>query len=77
MKFEIDQEILAKAGQCTKGHRCLSGRPEDLCEATLQLTGRQNFICNSPDPCFYKEPFGSSFFCACAVRRAIHRKYGK
>ncbi len=77
MKLQIDKEVLEQADRCTKGHRCLSGRHEDLCEAQMQLVGDQHFICKDPDPCIYKEPFGGGFFCACAVRRAIFKKYRK
>lgn len=77
MKLEIDQEVLAKADQCTKNFRCCSGAPEDLCEAELILTGEQFFVCKSPDICAYKLPFGTGFFCTCPVRRAIYDKYGQ
>jgi len=77
MNFEIDQDILNQADQCIKNHRCLSGNPDDLCEAEMQLFGEQHFLCKSLDICSYKLPFGSSFFCTCLVRRAIYDKYGK
>jgi len=77
MKLQIDKEVLEQAGQCTKEHRCLSGKPEHLCEAEMQLIGDQHFICKDSNPCFYKEPFGGGFFCTCAVRRAIYKKYRK
>jgi hypothetical protein len=77
MKLEIDQEILDLSDRCTKDRRCLSGRPEDLCEAEMKLFGDQHFICKNRDICSYKLPFGSSFFCTCPVRRAIYDQYGK
>lgn len=77
MKLEINQKIFDQADRCEKGHRCLSGRTEDLCEAEIQLFGDQRFLCKTPEDCAYKAPFGNSYFCLCPVRRAIYDKYGR
>jgi len=77
MKFDIDQEVLDQADQCTKNHRCCSENPEDLCEAEVQFIGEQRFVCKNQGICSYKLSFGSSFFCMCPVRRAIYDQYGK
>jgi hypothetical protein len=74
MEIKIAREVLELASRCGHAHRCLTGA---LCEVEVPLIGPERFICHGGEPCAYKFPFGSSFFCTCPVRRAIYDKYGK
>jgi hypothetical protein len=74
MELKIASEILKLADRCSRGHRCLAG---DLSEPQAQLVGAKRFICHDGEPCAYKFPFGSNFFCTCPVRRAVYDTHGK
>jgi hypothetical protein len=74
MELKISKEILALADRCSREYRCLKG---ELCGPECQVAGSRRVVCHDPDPCAYKFPFGSNFFCTCPVRREIHNTYGK
>ncbi|MFA6172131.1 MAG: hypothetical protein WC334_10970 [Kiritimatiellales bacterium] len=74
MELKISREVLDLADRCSRGHRCLTGIRS---EPQVQLIGAKRFVCRDPEPCEYKFPFGSNFFCTCPVRQAIYDKYGK
>ena len=74
MELKIGREILELADRCSRGRRCLTC---GVSEPQAQVVGTKRFICHDPDPCAYKFPFGSNFFCTCPVRQAIYDTYGK
>jgi hypothetical protein len=74
MELKIAKEILELADRCSRGYRCTAG---DLSEPQAQVVGPRRFICHDSEPCAYKFPFGSNFFCTCPVRQAIYETYRK
>jgi|GEM_PF-4993640 len=74
MELKIGREILGIADRCSRKHRCLSG---PWSEPQAQVIGTKRFLCQDPDPCAYKFPFGTSFFCTCPVRQHIYETHGK
>lgn len=78
VKFEIDQETLARASECQLDFVCIKDLESCLCKIQHNLDDAVLFVEYSQDyACPYRMKCGGSLsVCTCPVRTAICRKYG-
>ena len=83
MTYDIDDDTLAKAHKCGKGHACLDGDEDCLSPVIRRFAGKDSkhayVQCGRYKSCSYKIAFGTDInpVCSCPVRMEIHRRYGK
>jgi hypothetical protein len=76
MSFKVDDSTIKEATKCEKDFSCLYEKGKELCKVIHKVEDKVYFVeCQDTESCFYRVPFGDTFFCMCPVRKAIYNKY--
>ncbi len=74
--MEIDENIIKKATNCSKEHKCLKEKDFIYCKAERCICDSVLFlVCKEQIGCNYQIAYGNCQVCRCPIRIEIFNKY--
>jgi hypothetical protein len=75
-KYEVNEEIKKKAGECAHGFRCLTDPKSIVCNAEYLLADQNLFVKEKNGRnCDRYLSYGIAGICRCPVRVELYRRY--